>query len=223
MFLLIIYIYLLAIVEYSDKILGTGLLQTLWQHFLKKSYMHIKNLERQMLFIFRLRMKLLHLIIYELWWIHLKLYIACFSKCGNLQSISPEKQRFKSAYRSSSFFFFPPLVSLPAQNSGCFPVELERGPRGFGFSLRGGKEYNMGLFILRLAEDGPAVKDGRVHVSLSFLISLSAQKSAFWHTYFAYAGNKLRLSGFQQAEQHLDSCPFSYYCSAIANAVVLGF
>uniref|UniRef100_A0A8D0FCQ3 PDZ domain-containing protein n=1 Tax=Strix occidentalis caurina TaxID=311401 RepID=A0A8D0FCQ3_STROC len=50
------------------------------------------------------------------------------------------------------------------ENPGCFPVELERGPRGFGFSLRGGKEYNMGLFILRLAEDGPAVKDGRVHV-----------------------------------------------------------
>ncbi|XP_063082070.1 membrane-associated guanylate kinase, WW and PDZ domain-containing protein 3 isoform X2 [Cavia porcellus] len=47
---------------------------------------------------------------------------------------------------------------------GCYPVELERGPRGFGFSLRGGKEYNMGLFILRLAEDGPALKDGRIHV-----------------------------------------------------------
>uniref|UniRef100_A0A8C4VRG9 Membrane-associated guanylate kinase, WW and PDZ domain-containing protein 3 n=1 Tax=Gopherus evgoodei TaxID=1825980 RepID=A0A8C4VRG9_9SAUR len=47
---------------------------------------------------------------------------------------------------------------------GCSPVELERGPRGFGFSLRGGKEYNMGLFILRLAEDGPAIKDGRIHV-----------------------------------------------------------
>ncbi|XP_059724049.1 membrane-associated guanylate kinase, WW and PDZ domain-containing protein 3 isoform X2 [Haemorhous mexicanus] len=54
--------------------------------------------------------------------------------------------------------------SRHSQNAGCFPVELERGPRGFGFSLRGGKEYNMGLFILRLAEDGPAVKDGRVHV-----------------------------------------------------------
>ncbi|XP_058711926.1 membrane-associated guanylate kinase, WW and PDZ domain-containing protein 3 isoform X1 [Poecile atricapillus] len=53
---------------------------------------------------------------------------------------------------------------MNAKNPGCFPVELERGPRGFGFSLRGGKEYNMGLFILRLAEDGPAVKDGRVHV-----------------------------------------------------------
>lgn len=47
---------------------------------------------------------------------------------------------------------------------GCYPVELERGQRGFGFSLRGGKEYNMGLFILRLAEDGPALKDGRIHV-----------------------------------------------------------
>ncbi|XP_066559709.1 membrane-associated guanylate kinase, WW and PDZ domain-containing protein 3a isoform X2 [Amia ocellicauda] len=47
---------------------------------------------------------------------------------------------------------------------GCFLVELERGTRGFGFSLRGGKEYNMGLFILRLAEDGPALKDGRIHV-----------------------------------------------------------
>ncbi|XP_051947430.1 membrane-associated guanylate kinase, WW and PDZ domain-containing protein 3-like isoform X1 [Xyrauchen texanus] len=54
------------------------------------------------------------------------------------------------------------ITSGPKQ--GCYPVELERGPRGFGFSLRGGKEYNMGLFILRLAEDGPALKDGRIHV-----------------------------------------------------------
>ncbi|XP_058991286.1 membrane-associated guanylate kinase, WW and PDZ domain-containing protein 3 isoform X1 [Mustela lutreola] len=52
----------------------------------------------------------------------------------------------------------------PNQSLGCYPVELERGPRGFGFSLRGGKEYNMGLFILRLAEEGPAIKDGRIHV-----------------------------------------------------------
>uniref|UniRef100_A0A674DFX4 Membrane-associated guanylate kinase, WW and PDZ domain-containing protein 3 n=1 Tax=Salmo trutta TaxID=8032 RepID=A0A674DFX4_SALTR len=47
---------------------------------------------------------------------------------------------------------------------GGFQVELERGQRGFGFSLRGGKEYNMDLFILRLAEEGPALKDGRIHV-----------------------------------------------------------
>ncbi|XP_039218379.1 membrane-associated guanylate kinase, WW and PDZ domain-containing protein 3 isoform X1 [Crotalus tigris] len=54
--------------------------------------------------------------------------------------------------------------STHSQNPGCYPVELERGPRGFGFSLRGGKEYNMGLFILRLAEEGSAIKDGRIHV-----------------------------------------------------------
>ncbi|TRY89365.1 hypothetical protein DNTS_015303, partial [Danionella cerebrum] len=49
-------------------------------------------------------------------------------------------------------------------NPGCIAVELERGARGFGFSLRGGTEYNMGLYILRLAEDGPALQDGRIHV-----------------------------------------------------------
>ncbi|XP_047425109.1 membrane-associated guanylate kinase, WW and PDZ domain-containing protein 3a isoform X2 [Mugil cephalus] len=54
------------------------------------------------------------------------------------------------------------ITSGPKQ--GCFVVELERSQRGFGFSLRGGKEYNMGLFILRLAEDGPALRDGRIHV-----------------------------------------------------------
>uniref|UniRef100_A0A3Q3A5J7 Membrane-associated guanylate kinase, WW and PDZ domain-containing protein 3 n=1 Tax=Kryptolebias marmoratus TaxID=37003 RepID=A0A3Q3A5J7_KRYMA len=54
------------------------------------------------------------------------------------------------------------ITSGPKQ--GCFVVELERSQRGFGFSLRGGKEYNMGLYILRLAEEGPALKDGRIHV-----------------------------------------------------------
>ncbi|KAM3617658.1 uncharacterized protein V6R79_009356 [Siganus canaliculatus] len=53
---------------------------------------------------------------------------------------------------------------MTSSKQGCFVVELERSQRGFGFSLRGGKEYNMGLFILRLAEDGPALKDGRIHV-----------------------------------------------------------
>ncbi|KAJ8265412.1 hypothetical protein COCON_G00145110 [Conger conger] len=58
----------------------------------------------------------------------------------------------------------PGTLCTTGSKPGCFHVELERGQRGFGFSLRGGKEYNMGLFILRLAEEGPALKDGRVHV-----------------------------------------------------------
>ncbi|KAI3369814.1 hypothetical protein L3Q82_024637 [Scortum barcoo] len=55
-------------------------------------------------------------------------------------------------------------LCITGPNQGCLTVELERGPRGFGFSLRGGTEYNMGLYILRLAEDGPAQLDGRIHV-----------------------------------------------------------
>ncbi|XP_037630202.1 membrane-associated guanylate kinase, WW and PDZ domain-containing protein 3 isoform X2 [Sebastes umbrosus] len=55
-------------------------------------------------------------------------------------------------------------LCVTGPNQGCLTVELERGPRGFGFSLRGGTEYNMGLYILRLAEDGPAQMDGRIHV-----------------------------------------------------------
>jgi membrane-associated guanylate kinase-related len=59
------------------------------------------------------------------------------------------------------------LILVSAQ--GCLTVELERGARGFGFSLRGGTEYMMGLYILRLAEDGPALLDGRIHVSPCFM------------------------------------------------------
>ncbi|XP_029947276.1 membrane-associated guanylate kinase, WW and PDZ domain-containing protein 3 isoform X2 [Salarias fasciatus] len=55
-------------------------------------------------------------------------------------------------------------LCVTGPNQGCLTVELERSPRGFGFSLRGGTEYNMGLYILRLAEDGPALLDGRIHV-----------------------------------------------------------
>ncbi|MCI4375319.1 hypothetical protein PGIGA_G00108050 [Pangasianodon gigas] len=55
-------------------------------------------------------------------------------------------------------------LCVTGSKQGCILVELERGPRGFGFSLRGGTEYNMGLYILRLAEDGPAIQDGRIQV-----------------------------------------------------------
>lgn len=44
-------------------------------------------------------------------------------------------------------------------------MELERGAKGFGFSLRGGREYNMDLYVLRLAEDGPAERCGKMRVS----------------------------------------------------------
>ncbi|CAH2220786.1 membrane-associated guanylate kinase, WW and PDZ domain-containing 3 isoform X1 [Pelobates cultripes] len=88
---------------------------------------------------------------------------------GTLERNSLDAEGNKGDISATYRFLWPDhksdtAVNRPSQPVGCYPVELERGPRGFGFSLRGGKEYNMGLFILRLAEDGPAIKDGRIHV-----------------------------------------------------------
>ncbi|XP_066588814.1 membrane-associated guanylate kinase, WW and PDZ domain-containing protein 1-like isoform X2 [Prorops nasuta] len=44
-------------------------------------------------------------------------------------------------------------------------VELTRGTRGFGFSIRGGREFqNMPLFVLQIAENGPASMDNRLRI-----------------------------------------------------------
>ncbi|XP_055930097.1 membrane-associated guanylate kinase, WW and PDZ domain-containing protein 1-like isoform X2 [Argiope bruennichi] len=44
-------------------------------------------------------------------------------------------------------------------------IELHRGTKGFGFSIRGGKEFqNMPLFVLRIAENGPAHLNGKLMV-----------------------------------------------------------
>lgn len=57
-------------------------------------------------------------------------------------------------------------LSLPLQDSQYYTVDLERGPTGFGFSLRGGSEYNMGLYVLGLMEGGPASCSQKMQVSL---------------------------------------------------------
>ncbi|XP_055024318.2 membrane-associated guanylate kinase, WW and PDZ domain-containing protein 3 isoform X1 [Misgurnus anguillicaudatus] len=55
--------------------------------------------------------------------------------------------------------------SKPKDASHYYSVELERGPTGFGFSLRGGSEYNMGLYVLGLMEGGPASRSHKIQVS----------------------------------------------------------
>uniref|UniRef100_A0AAR2KZC8 Membrane-associated guanylate kinase, WW and PDZ domain-containing protein 1 n=1 Tax=Pygocentrus nattereri TaxID=42514 RepID=A0AAR2KZC8_PYGNA len=50
------------------------------------------------------------------------------------------------------------------QTDELYSVDLERDSKGFGFSLRGGREYNMDLYVLRLAEDGAAVRSGKMRV-----------------------------------------------------------
>ncbi|XP_078245013.1 membrane-associated guanylate kinase, WW and PDZ domain-containing protein 1 isoform X47 [Pogona vitticeps] len=64
--------------------------------------------------------------------------------------------------QDSQFDFKPPTTSQTDQD--FYTVELERGAKGFGFSLRGGREYNMDLYVLRLAEDGPAERCGKMRI-----------------------------------------------------------
>lgn len=46
-------------------------------------------------------------------------------------------------------------------------LELRRGSRGFGFSIRGGVEFqNMPLYVLRIAEGGPADLDRQMRVGV---------------------------------------------------------
>ncbi|KTF80227.1 hypothetical protein cypCar_00026623 [Cyprinus carpio] len=88
-------------------------------------------------------------------------------------------------------------VANSKQARGCIAVELERGPRGFGFSLRGGTEYNMGLYILRLAEDGPALQDSRIHVGDQVVEINGEQTQGISHTraieLIQAGGNKVLL------------------------------
>ncbi|XP_068045698.1 membrane-associated guanylate kinase, WW and PDZ domain-containing protein 2 isoform X5 [Anomalospiza imberbis] len=59
---------------------------------------------------------------------------------------------------------FPLSEYRQPQDFDYFTVDLEKGAKGFGFSIRGGREYKMDLYVLRLAEDGPAVRNGRMRV-----------------------------------------------------------
>lgn len=54
-----------------------------------------------------------------------------------------------------------------SQDAAFYSVDLERENKGFGFSLRGGHEYNMDLYVLRLAEDGAAVRNGKMKVCMT--------------------------------------------------------
>lgn len=62
------------------------------------------------------------------------------------------------------FLVYRYILFLTPQDAEYYSVDLERDSKGFGFSLRGGREYNMDLYVLRLAEDGAAVRNGKMRV-----------------------------------------------------------
>ncbi|XP_076984884.1 membrane-associated guanylate kinase, WW and PDZ domain-containing protein 1 isoform X2 [Tamandua tetradactyla] len=77
------------------------------------------------------------------------------------QQGAQETRSTTKAKQESQFEFKAPQAT---QEQDFYTVELERGAKGFGFSLRGGREYNMDLYVLRLAEDGPAERCGKMRI-----------------------------------------------------------
>ncbi|GFO44038.1 membrane-associated guanylate kinase, ww and pdz domain-containing protein 1 [Plakobranchus ocellatus] len=64
-----------------------------------------------------------------------------------------------------------------------YQVDLYRGSRGFGFSIRGGREFNaMPLFVLRIAEGGAAHLDGRLAVGDQILEINNISTERMTHT-----------------------------------------
>uniref|UniRef100_A0A672RNT6 Membrane-associated guanylate kinase, WW and PDZ domain-containing protein 2 n=1 Tax=Sinocyclocheilus grahami TaxID=75366 RepID=A0A672RNT6_SINGR len=83
------------------------------------------------------------------------------------QDVKPDIRQPFTDYRQPPVDYRHPPVAdyrqMP-QDFDYFTVDLEKGMKGFGFSIRGGREYKMDLFVLRLAEDGPAIRNGRMRV-----------------------------------------------------------
>ncbi|XP_066474631.1 membrane-associated guanylate kinase, WW and PDZ domain-containing protein 1 isoform X10 [Tiliqua scincoides] len=88
--------------------------------------------------------------------------IATITTTHTPQQMPQETRNNTKPKQESQFDFKPPPPSQPDQD--FYTVELERGAKGFGFSLRGGREYNMDLYVLRLAEDGPAERCGKMRI-----------------------------------------------------------
>uniref|UniRef100_A0A8C4W2H5 Membrane-associated guanylate kinase, WW and PDZ domain-containing protein 1 n=1 Tax=Gopherus evgoodei TaxID=1825980 RepID=A0A8C4W2H5_9SAUR len=88
--------------------------------------------------------------------------IATITTTHTPQQILQEPRNNTKPKQESQFDFKPPPAAQ--QDQDFYTVELERGSKGFGFSLRGGREYNMDLYVLRLAEDGPAERCGKMRI-----------------------------------------------------------
>ncbi|KAI1897175.1 hypothetical protein AGOR_G00080510 [Albula goreensis] len=98
--------------------------------------------------------------------------IATITTTHTAQQQAASEPRNNTKQKQDSFEFkspqqappAPPTQAQPPQDAEFYSVDLERDNKGFGFSLRGGREYNMDLYVLRLAEDGAAVRNGKMRV-----------------------------------------------------------
>ncbi|XP_063282886.1 membrane-associated guanylate kinase, WW and PDZ domain-containing protein 1 isoform X4 [Pelobates fuscus] len=87
--------------------------------------------------------------------------IATITTTHTPQTMPQETKNNSKPKQENQFEFKTPPAT---QDQEFYAVELDRGVKGFGFSLRGGREYNMNLYVLRLAEEGPAERCGKMRV-----------------------------------------------------------
>ncbi|KAM9830110.1 membrane-associated guanylate kinase, WW and PDZ domain-containing protein 3 isoform 1-T2 [Syngnathus typhle] len=80
-------------------------------------------------------------------------------------SVTPRAQSEGAADVEIDKHFTKGCRGRAKSESRFYRVDLERGPTGFGFSLRGGSEYNMGLYVLGLMDGGPAQCSNKIQVS----------------------------------------------------------
>ena len=62
-------------------------------------------------------------------------------------------------------YMHPPPPHPSSDDEDILHIEIHRDGTGFGFSIRGGAEYNAPLCVLRMAPGGAAERDGRLRVS----------------------------------------------------------
>lgn len=86
--------------------------------------------------------------------------------------------QFNNSFTNSGGFLYgrqdmdqdqPPQISgdlddISSQDEEIHHIEIKRDNSGFGFSIRGGAEYGTPLYVLRIAPNGAAEKDGRLRV-----------------------------------------------------------
>ena len=78
------------------------------------------------------------------------------------------------------------LTDYSDEDEEIHHIDIHRDGHGFGFSIRGGAEYNAPLCVLRMAEGGAAERDGRLRVrrvlmcqSVRFQFSKKADRDSF--------------------------------------------
>lgn len=96
------------------------------------------------------------------------------------------------------------MLRLRIVPADCYTVELIRGPKGFGFSIRGGADFNgMPLFVLRVAADGPAcsllnVGDEIIEINGMSTVDVKHSQAVLW---ISQSGPQVKLK-LRKRETH---------------------